>query len=264
MKRILILFLLFATFVTLTHSVKAQNAPLQSVDQELKILEEKRRRAIKEGDMKTLDAIYANDFSGIAGSGQIIGKEQLMSVFKRNDPRVEFTTDEISVRVSGDTALFSGRLTGRAADGKIVSSSRFTHVFARRDGRWQCIMGQSTPLPASSETTPNDSSKVRSKSKIFAAIYERGAAFQTGKNIFEQPSIKEHIAHHEALGDKLIAAGPLKALPGDRVVGIIVFEAESEEAARLWLSKDPAIAGKVLSGSVQQWGASNIRGYRRE
>jgi hypothetical protein len=36
--------------------------------------------------MKALDEIYADNFSGIAGSGQVISKEQLMSVFKRNDP----------------------------------------------------------------------------------------------------------------------------------------------------------------------------------
>ncbi len=82
--------------------------------------------------------------------------------------------------------------------------------------------------------------------------------------MFQQPTIKEHIAHHEALGSKLIAAGPLKSRPEDRVVGIIIFEAESEEAAEQWLSKDPAVAGKVLTASVRQWGVSNVRGYRRE
>ena len=101
------------------------------------------------------------------------------------------------------------------------------------------------------------------KPKVFAAIYERGPAYQKGKTIFQQPAMKEHIAHHEALGERLIAAGPLKALPGDKVVGIIVFEAESEEAAEQWLGKDPAVVGKVLNASVRQWGVSSIRGYRR-
>jgi uncharacterized protein YciI len=47
-------------------------------------------------------------------------------------------------------------------------------------------------------------------------------------------------------------------------VGIIIFEAESEEAAEQWLVKDPAVVSKVLNASVRQWGVSNIRGYRRE
>ena len=122
------------------------------------------------------------------------------------------------------------------------------------------LMLKQTP----SEAAPKGSSTVRLKAKVFAAIYERGPAYQKEKNIFQQPTIKEHIAHHEALGDKLIAAGPLRALPEDRVVGIIIFEAESEEVAKQWLGKDPAVAGKVLSANVRQWAVSNVRGYRRE
>lgn len=111
---------------------------------------------------------------------------------------------------------------------------------------------------------PKGPSTLGPKSKVFAALYERGPAYQKEKNIFQQPTIKEHIAHHEALGRKLIAAGPLRSRPEDMVVGIVIFEAESEEAAEQWLGKDPAVVGKVLSASVRQWGVSNIRGYRRE
>lgn len=99
------------------------------------------------------------------------------------------------------------------------------------------------------------------KPKVFAAIYQRGSAYQKEKNIFQQPSIKEHIAHHEALGKKLIAAGPLKALPEDKIVGIIVFEAESEEVAQQWLRKDPAVVNKVFDATVRQWGVSSIREF---
>ena len=119
----------------------------EKTERELRALEEKRRQAIKEGDEKTLDQIYADDFSAIAGSGQLITKDQLMSVFKRNDPRINFLTDEISVRIFGSTAIFTGRLVGKTPNGEVVSASRFTHVFVKRAGRWQCVAGQSTPLP---------------------------------------------------------------------------------------------------------------------
>lgn len=102
------------------------------------------------------------------------------------------------------------------------------------------------------------------KQKVFAVIYERGSRYQKDKTIFHQPTIKEHVAHHEALGDKLIAAGPLKALPEDKTVGIIVLKAESEEAARQWLEKDPAVVGKVFNAAVRQWGASSIREFNQE
>ena len=124
----------------------AQAGKQSKVEEALKRIEEVRRNAIKQGDMKTLDGIYADDFVAIAGNGQEITKQQLMEVFKRNNPQVEFTTDEIKVRILGTTAIFTGRLTGRTADGAVVSASRFTHIFVRRKSTWQCVAGQSTVI----------------------------------------------------------------------------------------------------------------------
>ena len=148
MKRFLISFLLLIAALNTAQSQSAskKTTAASKAELELRAIEETRRQAIKQGDEKTLDRIYADDFSGIAGSGQIINKEQLMAVFKRNDPRVVFTTDEITVRIFGKTALFIGLLMGRTSDGEVVSASRFTHVFVRRNGRWECVAGQSTAL----------------------------------------------------------------------------------------------------------------------
>jgi ketosteroid isomerase-like protein len=124
----------------------SQAAKPSGAEQELRAIEEQRREAIKQGDFTTLDRIYADDFSAVAGNGQIVDKPQLFAVFKRTDPSVAFVTDEIRVRVFGETAIFRGRLVGKTADGKTVSAGRFTHLFVRRDGRWQCVAGQSTPI----------------------------------------------------------------------------------------------------------------------
>jgi ketosteroid isomerase-like protein len=118
-----------------------------SVESELLEIEEARRKAIKEHDEKTLNLIYADDFTAITGTAQVVNKQQLMAVFKNVDPAIAFTTDEIAVRVFSDAAVFTGRLTGRNAAGETVSASRFTHVFVKRDGRWQCVAGQATAIP---------------------------------------------------------------------------------------------------------------------
>jgi ketosteroid isomerase-like protein len=154
MKRFLFVILII-TSINVSAAQKRTGRPrlerrttAERAQTELLALEEKRRQAIKEGDARTLDQIYGDDFSAIAGNGQVINKEQLMSVLKRNDPRNNFTTDEIKVRVFGDTAVFTGRLIGRTIDGTVISAARFTHVFVKRSGRWQCVAGQSTPLPS--------------------------------------------------------------------------------------------------------------------
>lgn len=143
MKQIFGLVLLLAFCgISANSQINKQN----KIERELKQIEEARREAIKKGDFKTLDTIYSDDFSGIVGNGQIIGKEQLFAVFKRNNPETIFTTDEITVRVFNKTVIFTGRLTGKTPDGKIISASRFTHFFVKRGGRWQCVHGQSTAL----------------------------------------------------------------------------------------------------------------------
>jgi ketosteroid isomerase-like protein len=142
MKIITLLFMAVVLSVALAETGNSQGR----VEEELKRIEELRRKAIKEGDMKTLDGIYADDFAGIVGNGQEITKPQLMEVFKRTNPQVEFTTDEIKVRLLGTAAIFRGRLTGRTADGGVISAARFTHVFARRKGKWVCVAGQSTVI----------------------------------------------------------------------------------------------------------------------
>lgn len=116
-------------------------------EKQLVALEEARREAIRKQDFAMLERIYAPDFVAVAGNGQVINRDQLFAVFRRNDPTVEFTTDEIRVEVHGDTAIFIGRLTGRK-DGAVVSAGRFTHVFLRQSDGWRCIAGQSTPLPS--------------------------------------------------------------------------------------------------------------------
>jgi ketosteroid isomerase-like protein len=152
MRRIIIICYLITTALAIGFGQSASQKPSrQSVgEQELRKIEELRRQAIKQGDMKTLDAIYADDFTAIAGNGQEINKQKLLEVFKRNDPRVEFTTDEIKVRVFGTTAIFTGRLTGKTKDGEVISASRFSHLFVKRKGKWECVAGQSTAIPKQS------------------------------------------------------------------------------------------------------------------
>jgi ketosteroid isomerase-like protein len=141
-RRLLLLFMLAS-------ATALPVAPAEDVQGELRALETKRSAAIKAGDLMTLDAIYADDFKGVAGSGKVVGKADLMEVFKHQDPRVAFTVDEMAVRVLGDAGIVTARLVGKTADGKVVSDARLVHVYARRDGAWKFVFGQATPVQAS-------------------------------------------------------------------------------------------------------------------
>jgi len=69
----------------------------------------------------------------------------------RKTRRVDFESlvpDEIKVRVYGDTAIVTGRSTAKGKDqyGKMDEQRRCTRVLVRRDGRWQFVHFQGTPI----------------------------------------------------------------------------------------------------------------------
>jgi uncharacterized protein YciI len=94
---------------------------------------------------------------------------------------------------------------------------------------------------------------------VFAAFYERGPAWDTTKAVVAQPTIREHVAHHEALGMRLIAAAPFAPRGGDPAVGMVVFVAASAADAQRWLAQDPAVRGGVLRATLRRWGVSAVR-----
>jgi ketosteroid isomerase-like protein len=56
--------------------------------------------------------------------------------------------DDINVRVYGDTAIVTGRSTAKGKDqyGTMDEQRRWTRVLVRRDGRWQFVHFQGTPI----------------------------------------------------------------------------------------------------------------------
>jgi catechol 2,3-dioxygenase-like lactoylglutathione lyase family enzyme/ketosteroid isomerase-like protein len=134
--------------VALVAALAGQAVTPRDIDNELRAIEERRRAAIAARDAATLDAIYADDFQGIAGNGAVLDKKTLLGVLGLASAEVTWATTEIVVTPAGaDSALFAGRLTGTAPGGRVVSDARFTHLFVRRGGRWVCIAGQTTPFP---------------------------------------------------------------------------------------------------------------------
>ena len=132
----------------------AQSPSRAPSEDELLRIESARSEAIQRGDMKTLDEIYADDFVGVAGTGQLVTKPQLFEFFKGADPSLRFTTSEVFARSYGDSGVVVGRLAGRRGDGSLVSEARFLHVYVRREGRLRFVSGQSTPVLPTPDPLP--------------------------------------------------------------------------------------------------------------
>ena len=98
-------------------------------------------------DVSALDHIIADDWVCIDGAGLVISKKQLL---ERVESSVAFLDphkfDETSLRMFGDTAIVTGRLSGtkRGNDGTFYLEQRYTRVYVKRNDRWQCVATQVT------------------------------------------------------------------------------------------------------------------------
>ena len=64
----------------------------------------------------------------------------------------------------------------------------------------------------------------------------------------------DHLAHLDALGNKVVLAGPFLAENGDMIGSIVVIEAETLDSAREIFSRDPFMAGNLFdSVTIKPW-----------
>ena len=114
---------------------EALSRPIRQVDNE-------RIQAQIHADAAALDRIYADDFIGVGPSGTVRTKPQVISDFTSGNLKFQsITTDDVQVRVYGDTAVETGRSTMNGQDkGKAVPrDNRFTRVWVKQQGRWRLV-----------------------------------------------------------------------------------------------------------------------------
>ena len=114
----------------------------ESVEQTIRQLDNERIQAQIHADASALDRIYADDFVGVGPSGTVRAKPQVISDFTSGDLKFQsITTDEVQVRVYGNTAVETGRSTmiGQDEGQTVPRDTRFTRVWVRQQGRWKLV-----------------------------------------------------------------------------------------------------------------------------
>lgn len=114
-------------------------------ERELLELDKTFLNAVLEHDVAVVERNLPDDFLSVFPDGSVADK----AVELENVRKVElesFATDQIKVHWYGDTvAIINFRLSLKMKnqDEKHVRDS---HVYIKRNGRWQMIMGQTTPI----------------------------------------------------------------------------------------------------------------------
>jgi len=100
-------------------------------------------------DVAALERIYAADFMGVGPSGAVRTKPQVISDFKSGELKFQsITTDEVQVRVYGNTAVETGRsrMDGQDKGKAVPRENRFTRVWVKQQAQWRLVLNHYSPL----------------------------------------------------------------------------------------------------------------------
>lgn len=135
-----------------TATTAATPVSTASVEAALKSLIAERDAAIKAGNTAKLETLYADDYASTGPTGVFRTKALVMEDFKSGALKVEsISSDDIRIRVHGDTAIATGINTMKGTDkGRAMSGpNRFTQVWVKgTDGSWRIAAFQLTPIAA--------------------------------------------------------------------------------------------------------------------
>ncbi|MET0970632.1 MAG: nuclear transport factor 2 family protein [Tardiphaga sp.] len=120
--------------------------------QDIQDLEERRRAAMIAADVAALDALCADELSYTHSNAAVDGKaDYIAKVANGYFDYHALTFSDQQIRLVGDVALVTGRMTGDIVMGGQPRklNGQTTVIWIKSAGRWQMLAFQSTPVPAS-------------------------------------------------------------------------------------------------------------------
>ena len=104
--------------------------------------------AYESGDPSALDRIFADDFIYTVNDGTLYEKSEFIALGEQNP--IEYDSvriESMETRWYGSTAVVTGIGVNYWTEDRVVQrdAGQFTNVFVERDGRWQVVVGHSSP-----------------------------------------------------------------------------------------------------------------------
>jgi ketosteroid isomerase-like protein len=151
-RREILAWIFIAALLVTQGCVRTPNreADIEAVHTEILAIENQWAAAIEHQDGATLERLAAEDFRFLEEDGRWLNRSEYIAARSHNPDNVKSAVqDEIEVRQYGDAAIATGRsILHGTRDGKpFIYRFRWTDMYVRRDGRWQAVSGQLTPLP---------------------------------------------------------------------------------------------------------------------
>jgi ketosteroid isomerase-like protein len=119
------------------------------VEDSVRAVEMSRRQALLAADTVALSRMLAPDFIEISRLGTVRTRaDNIRDIASGNLHVTSIKYDSLNVRVYGDVAVLTGIAdnTGTMRGFPFAGKIRYSRIFVRRDGRWQALLMQQTPM----------------------------------------------------------------------------------------------------------------------
>ena len=160
MRLLLVGLFLFAVCSFSLGQMGNKDSSQNSVEQELKRLENEWLNSYLRGDKQTFDRIVADDFTRTDESGKVATKAEERALVQAPPASVSasLTNEDMHVRVYGNSAIVTGLIVSKV-QGSLSFQSRFTDTFIKRGGSWQVVARHYSRVPTE-RTSINVDSKI--------------------------------------------------------------------------------------------------------
>jgi hypothetical protein len=105
--------------------------------------------ALKACDTHTLDRLLASDYRSYNLRGHLENRDVALGAYTPGVTKLEeWETDELEVEIFPEVGIITGRgfLAGSSQGHPWSHNLRFMDVWIRREGRWQLLLSQATPI----------------------------------------------------------------------------------------------------------------------
>jgi ketosteroid isomerase-like protein len=119
------------------------------IEREVRDADAARVKALLNNDFAALEQILADDLTYVHSNGMLDTKQSYIESLRSGNTRyLTMDMSDVSVRPLGDVALINAKFDARvlARGTEINPRPRVLIVYAKRDGRWQMLAWQSTPI----------------------------------------------------------------------------------------------------------------------
>jgi ketosteroid isomerase-like protein len=126
--------------------------PMQTVEsakKEILALDQQVNDAAVNGDVKLFAKVMSDDYVGVAPNGMILRKPMIAAHYQAGTLHYESVVNsETEVQAHDDCAILTAVSNVKGHDGDIDLSGKYRimRVFLRRNGEWQIVGFQATPI----------------------------------------------------------------------------------------------------------------------